>query len=223
MTIAFTGGRVLTMDAAAAGARVVVVDGDRIVAVGDQELLAAHPEAEVVDLAGSVLVPGFIDAHNHLSVAALHPRWRDVAGVTDRDLLADAVRAQDVAEPDTAWIRCQGFDAFACPITRHDLDAVGVDRPVIVADYTLHQCVVSSAGLDALGIGRDTPDPPGGEIARDAAGEPTGFLIERAWSAAHARSMRDYADPDRWPPRWSRRRCWPSRPARAVGRPTIRG
>jgi predicted amidohydrolase YtcJ len=199
VVIAFTGGRVLTLDAAASGATVVVVDGDRIVDVGDRQLLAAHPDAEVVDLAGSVLVPGFIDAHNHLSVAALHPRWHDVAGVTDRDVLADAIRAQDVAEPDTAWIRCQGFDAFACPITRHDLDAVGVDRPVIVADYTLHQCVVSSAGLDALGIGRETPDPPGGEIARDGAGEPTGFLIERAWSAAHARSMHDYADPDRWP------------------------
>ena len=199
MVIAFTGGRVVTMDADRPRARVVVVDGDRIAAVGGQELLAAHPGAEVVDLEGSVIVPGFIDAHNHLSVAALHPRWHDVKGVTDRDVLADAVRAQDVAEPDTAWIRCQGLDAYAFPITRHDLDAVGVDRPIIVADYTLHQCVVSSAALDVLGIGRDTPDPPGGEIARGAAGDPTGLLIERAWSDAHARSMRDYADPDRWP------------------------
>jgi predicted amidohydrolase YtcJ len=147
---------------------------------------------------GSVLLPGFIDAHNHLSIAALHPCWRDVAGVVDRDVLIEAIRAQATADPDTAWVRCQGLDAFAFPATRHDLDAAVSDRPVIVADYTLHQCVVSSAALDALGIGRDTPDPPGGEIARDRTGEPTGLLVERAWSEAHARSLRDYTDPDRW-------------------------
>jgi predicted amidohydrolase YtcJ len=199
MSTAFTGGRILTMDPASARASVVVVDGDRIVAIGGHELLRAHPGAEVIDLGTSVLVPGFIDAHNHLSVAALHPRWHDVKGVDDRDVLVDAIRAQDAAEPEAAWIRCQGMDAFAFLITRHDLDAAGVDRPVIVADYTLHQCVVSSAALELLGIGRDTPDPPGGEIARDASGDATGLLVERAWSEAHARSMRDYADPDRWP------------------------
>ena len=199
MLTAFTGGRVLTMDPGLTGATVVLVDGDRIADVGGRELMVAHPDAEVIDLGGSVLIPGFIDAHNHLSVAALHPRWHDVAGVRDRDVVIDAIRSQDAAEPETAWIRCQGLDAQALPLTRHDLDAAAVDRPVIVADYTLHQCVVSSAALDALGIGRDTVDPPGGEIARDQAGEPTGLLIERAWSEAHARSMRDYADPDRWP------------------------
>ena len=195
----FTGGRVVTMDPASPGASVVAVDGDRIAAVGGRELLAAHPDADVRDLGGAVLVPGFIDAHNHLSVAALHPRWRTVAGVVDRDVLLDAIRSQAADEPDTGWIRVRDFDAFAFPVSRHDLDAAGVDRPTIVADYTLHQCVVNSAALDALGIGRDTPDPPGGEIARDAAGEPTGLLVERAWSHAHAQSMRDYADPESWP------------------------
>jgi len=126
--------------------------------------------------------------------------WNDVYGVRDVEVLVDAIRAQAAAEPDAAWVRCQGIDVttIGLPVTRHDLDAAGVERPVIVADYTLHQCVVSSAGLDALGIGRTTDDPPGGEIRRDADGEATGLLIERAWSTAHAASMRDYADPDRW-------------------------
>ena len=187
------------MDPGTTGATVVIVDGARIAAVGGRELLTAHPDVDVVDLAGSVLIPGFIDAHNHLSVAALHPFWHDVAGVRDRDVLVDAIRAQDDAEPETGWVRCQGIDVYASPVTRHDLDAAGVDRPVIVADYTLHQCVVSSAALDALGIGRDTADPQGGEIVRGPDGEPTGLLVERAWSDAHADSMRDYADPERWP------------------------
>ena len=141
-----------------------------------------------------------IDAHNHLSVSALHPHWHDVRGVGERDALVAAIRAQADAWPDTVWVRCQGIDLMGAGagITRHDLDAAGLDRPVIVADYTLHQCVVSSSALDALGTGRDTPDPPGGEIARDASGAPTGMLVEQAWSEAHARSMRDFTDPDRW-------------------------
>lgn len=199
MRRAFHGGPVLTMDPATAGAEVVVVDGDRIAAVGGPEL-AAGPDTEVVDLGGATLVPGLIDAHNHLSVAALHPQWHDVRGVRDREPLVAAIRAQAAAWPDTAWVRCQGIELAGAGggITRHDLDAAGIDRPVIVADYTLHQCVVSSAALDALGIGSTSTDPPGGEIARDAQGTPTGVLIERAWSEAHARSMRDFTDPDRW-------------------------
>jgi predicted amidohydrolase YtcJ len=58
--------------------------------------------------------------------------------------------------------------------------------------------VVCSRGLDKLGIGRDTPDPVGGEIERGADGEPTGLLIERAWSQAEALSLEGYTDPDRW-------------------------
>ena len=88
---------------------VVVVEDDRIAAVGGRELLD-DPATEVVDLTGRTLTPGFIDAHNHLSVAALHPYWHDVRGVGGRDALVDAIRAQAAAEPDTAWVRCQGID-----------------------------------------------------------------------------------------------------------------
>jgi predicted amidohydrolase YtcJ len=197
MPRAFTGGTVLTMVPGANPATALVIDGDRIVAAGGPEIVP--PDADIVELAGATLTPGFIDAHNHLSIAALHPVWNDVHGVTDGEVLVDAIRAQAAAEPETAWVRCQGIDvSVGLPVTRHDLDAAGVDRPVIVADYTLHQCVVSSAGLDALGIGRSTPDPAGGEIRRGADGEATGLLLERAWSVAHASSMGDYADPSRW-------------------------
>ena len=198
MSSAFTNGTVLTMVPGEGPATALVIEGDRIVATGGPGIIP--PDAEIVDLAGATLTPGFIDAHNHLSIAALHPVWNDVHGVTDRNDLLDAIRAQAAAEPATAWVRCQGIDAttVGMPLTRHDLDAAGIDRPVIVADYTLHQCIVSSAGLDVLGIGRTTPDPAGGEIRRGADGEATGLLVERAWSTAHAASMVDYADPDRW-------------------------
>jgi predicted amidohydrolase YtcJ len=82
--------------------------------------------------------------------------------------------------------------------TSDDLDAAGVERPVVLSHFSLHQSVVNGAALAALEIGRTTPDPAGGEIVRGADGEPSGLLVERAWSEAHARSLRSYADPDRW-------------------------
>ncbi|MBM4246656.1 MAG: amidohydrolase [Deltaproteobacteria bacterium] len=197
--MAFTGGRVLTMDAARPSAEVVVTAGGRIVAVGERALLDAYPRARRVDLGGRLLVPGFIDAHNHLSIAALHPLWADLSGVKDQDGLRDALAEQAGREPGAAWIRgCNWDEASGLTVDRADLDALGFDRPVLVAHYTLHQAAVSSAGLDALGIGRDTPDPHGGHVVRAPDGTPTGILVERAWSQAQARSMMAYHDPARW-------------------------
>jgi predicted amidohydrolase YtcJ len=194
----FSGGPVRTMTGAPA--EVVVVAGERIAAVGDRGLLARYPDAHHVDLAGRVLLPGFIDAHNHLSIAALHPRFGDAGRVRCREEMAAAVRAQAAAEPEAAWVRLAGWDDARTGYvpSAADLDAGCADRPVVVVHSSLHQCVVNSAALAELGIGRDTPDPPGGEIHRGPDGRPSGLLVERAWSEAHARSLAAYADPDRW-------------------------
>lgn len=198
--VAFTNGRIHTMDPADPSAEIVVVDAGRIAAVGSLELLARYPHAEVRKLDGAPLVPGFIDAHNHLSVAALHPRWADLTGVTELDALRSALEAHAAAEPDAAWLRAcnwndlhEGFE-----LSRRELDELGLDRPVVVASFSLHRAVVCSRGLSELGIGRATPDPIGGTIVRAPDGEPTGDLQERAWSDAHAASMAAYAEPDRW-------------------------
>lgn len=196
-----TGGRVLTMDGPAGGpVESVVVDGGRIAAVGTRGIEAAYPTATVVDLGGRTLVPGFIDAHAHLSVAALHPRWADLWDVRDVDALLVALRAQAEAEPDAEWVRGVGWRDLEHGFTptRADLDALGLDRPVCVVHSSYHQAVVSSAGLDALGISASTPDPPGGVIGRGPDGRPDGLLVERAFSAAHAASIAPYRDPDRW-------------------------
>jgi predicted amidohydrolase YtcJ len=106
---AFTGGRILTQDPNTPAAEAVVVEDGKIVAVGDRAL-GDQPDTEIVDLAGATLVPGLIDAHNHLSVSALHPHWHDVTGVGDRETLAAAIVAQAAAWPDSTWVRCQGLD-----------------------------------------------------------------------------------------------------------------
>ncbi|HVO24375.1 MAG TPA: amidohydrolase [Candidatus Margulisiibacteriota bacterium] len=197
---AFTGGPILTMDPSLARAEVVVIDEGRIAAVGERELLGAYPDVIIEDLAGRTLLPGFIDAHNHLSIAALHPIWADLSQVATPDELRAALLEQARREPDAHWVRGANWNEVTTGLLpdRHELDALGLDRPVIVAHWTLHQCVVSSQGLDELHIGRHTPDPPGGVIARGADGAPSGLLIERAWSAAHAQSMAAHRDPNRW-------------------------
>jgi predicted amidohydrolase YtcJ len=196
----FWGGPILTMDAGRPDADVVVVDGDLIVAVGEAGLRHRYPDATTIDLGGRTLVPGFIDAHSHLCIAALHPRWADLSGVRDAEALRAALLAQAAAEPGALWVRGVGWtdlDDGYRP-TRHDLDALGLDRPVVAVHYSYHECVVSSAGLDALGISESTPDPPGGAYGRTPSGALNGVLLERAFSDAHARSMEPYRDPDRW-------------------------
>jgi len=197
---AFLGGRILTMDPRHPCPDVVVIDNGRIVAVGERALLDAYPGTTVENLLGRTLVPGFIDAHNHLSIAALHPLWADLSQVASMTALQDALRDQARREPQADWVRGVGWSETVAGLLpdRHDLDALNIDRPVIVVHFSLHQCVVSSRGLDALQIGKTTPEPAGGTIVRDADGAPTGLLIERAWSAAHARSLAGYNDPDRW-------------------------
>ena len=197
---AFVGGRVFTMDPRTPHAEVVVVQGGRILDVGPVGILERHPDVERVELGGRALMPGLIDAHNHLSLAALYGRWADLSTVTSVEQLAEVLHEHAGAEPDTEWVRGAGWDDFAADVMpdRHALDAIGLDRPIMVSHRTLHQCVVDSRGLEALGIGRSTPDPPGGMIVREPDGQPTGLLVERAWSEAHARSVAAYADPDRW-------------------------
>lgn len=187
------------MDASRPSPDVVVVEDGRIAAVGGRDLLEAFPAAARHDLGGRLLLPGFIDAHNHLSIAALHPLWADLSWVGSLEALRDALAGQAAREPEAEWIRGFGWnEASGLVLDRRDLDALGFARPVIVAHYTLHQAVVCSRGLDALGIGREHADPPGGRIGREPSGEPSGLLVERAWSEAHARSVAAYHDPERW-------------------------
>ncbi|MCX8071127.1 MAG: amidohydrolase [Candidatus Binatia bacterium] len=198
--VVFHNGRMLTMERGAPpDATVLVTRGGRIEAVGGRELLQRYPHASHVDLAGCWLCPGFIDAHNHLSIAALHPLWADLSAVRNEEELANVLRAQAARDPHAPWVRGANWNEVETGLLpdRRMLDRIGLDRPILIAHYTLHQGVVCSRGLDELGIGRSTPDPPGGMIARDWEGNPSGLLVERAWSEAHARSVMPYRDRDR--------------------------
>ena len=178
----------------------VVINGAEIVGVGPSSELGRWPAATVVDLGDRTIVPGFIDAHNHLSLTALHPLWADLTGVTDRDaarrLLAEA--AVHIASSDhDPWVRAVGWNDRALSLTKADLDELEPDRPLVIAHFSYHECIVNSRALDELGITSSTRIRPVGHRTRRGRSL-DGRLIERAWGEAHAHSVRSYGDPDRW-------------------------
>ncbi|MFI8436313.1 amidohydrolase [Streptomyces sp. NPDC079020] len=182
--LVLTGGPVLTMDPAGTRATTLAVTGDRITAVGHDEVRELiGPRTEVVDLAGRLLVPGFQDAHVHPVAAGLELAQCDL---TDTRTAADtvaAVRAYADRLPEREWITGGGWsmDAFegGAP-TRDLLDAVVPDRPVFLVNRDHHGAWVNTRALELAGVTRDSPDPADGRIERDGRGEPTGLLQEGA-------------------------------------------
>ncbi len=178
----FTGGPVLTPEGRTA--RAVAVTGDRITAVGRDEVKElAGPRTEVVDLAGRLLLPGFQDAHVHPLPAGLELTQCDLTGTRTAEETVAAVRAYADAHPEREWITGGGWsmEAFegGTP-TKELLDAVVPDRPVYLPNRDHHGAWVNGRALALAGVTRDTPDPADGRIDRDANGEPSGTLQEGA-------------------------------------------
>ncbi|WP_405665773.1 amidohydrolase [Streptomyces sp. NBC_00055] len=182
--LVLTGGPVLTMDPARSRATTVAVTGDRITAVGHDEVRELiGPRTQVVDLSGRLLVPGFQDAHIHPVTAGLElAQCNLTASRTAADTLA-AVRGYADSHPNQEWITGGGWsmEAFdgGSP-TRDRLDTVVPDRPVFLVNRDHHGAWVNTRALTLAGITRDTPDPADGRIERDDRGEPTGLLQEGA-------------------------------------------
>ncbi|MBB5786878.1 amidohydrolase [Jiangella mangrovi] len=165
----------------------VLVRGRRIAAVGrGEDLLSAG--ADVADLAGRWVLPGFTDSHTHFHrTAMLAEYFLDFAELHPADSVAallDVVAARYAVTPEGAWIQGDNLAPAALAErrfpTRWELDAVAPDRPVLLRGTGKHVVAANSLALRLAGIDATTPDPPGGAIERDEAGEPTGVLHERA-------------------------------------------
>ncbi|MFB6771959.1 amidohydrolase [Streptomyces sp. NPDC056337] len=184
--LVFTGGPVHTVDPTRPLATSVAVSGDRIVAVGHDEVAdLIGPATEVVDLHGRLLVPGFQDAHAHPVGAGVEMGQCDLSGAAGADACAAAVRAYADAHPERPWITGGGWSMEAFPGGRPDrrlLDAIVPDRPVYLVNRDHHGAWANSRALDVAGVTRDTPDPADGRVERDADGVPTGMLQEGAMS-----------------------------------------
>ncbi|WP_159604770.1 amidohydrolase [Agromyces humi] len=196
-------GRIFTADEPA-WAEAIVVDGGRIAFVGSDAgaRAAGGPDATTVDLGGRVLLPGFIDAHTHL-VGTGHALGR--VGLTDArtlEQIQERLRAARDADPDAPRLLGRGWLFDSVPggaPTAAMIDEVVADVPVYLDANDYHSVWVNSAALRELGITRDTPDPMGGRIGRDAAGEANGMLFETAaqqYAWEHVSSVTTDADRD---------------------------
>lgn len=174
------GSRVMTLVPGPAADSVWWESG-RITKVGrweeiDQEAPAGIPR---YDCPGATITPGFVDSHTHFTMWALGRREVQLTGVKS---LEAAVAAVGRAGSFQGWIVGQGWDAnqWSRPPARDDLDHIPF--PVFLDSLDVHAAWVNSSALAAAGISRETPDPPGGRIVRDASGVPTGLLLENAVS-----------------------------------------
>jgi predicted amidohydrolase YtcJ len=181
-------GNVLTMGDAPKAQSVAVGRDGRILAVGmDAEVgNLADAETRVLDLRGRTLIPGFFDCHMHILWLGTNLGHVNLASppVKDREDIVRLLRERREALPDLQCIQGNRYDQNRLPggqhLTRQDLDRVSTVLPVRIVHTSGHAAVVNSRALERLGIARETPDPAGGEIVRDASGEPTGVLLETA-------------------------------------------
>lgn len=178
---------VVTVDARDSVAEAVAVRNGLIVAVGSSTDVDAlvGPGTRVLDLRGKTVVPGFIDSHTHnVLVGEFRYSFRQLNAAAElnptlADLL-EKVRQRAARAKPGEWIGGRNYDPNGMRErrwpTRHELDAVAPANPVLITIRGGHACVANTRALELAGIHRDTPDPDGGVIDRDATGDLTGVL-----------------------------------------------
>lgn len=182
--LVFTGGPVHTLSPARTRATTVAVRGERIVAVGHDEVRQLiGPRTEVVDLGGKLLVPGFQDAHAHPVGGGLEMGQCDLSGATTLTEYRERIATYARARPEAEWITGGGWAMEAFPgglPTAAHLDELIPDRPVYLVNRDHHGAWVNSRALERAGIDARTPDPADGRIERAPDGSPSGMLQEGA-------------------------------------------
>jgi predicted amidohydrolase YtcJ len=186
--------RVRTMDPEAGPVTALAIrDGKVAAAAGpgeEQDLLEAWrgPGTAVLEGAGLVVLPAFVDTHNHLMLAARNILGVPVSDAGDIGEIVGLIAERAARTPPGQWI-ITAADWHELQLAEHrlptavELDQATTDHPVMLLRGG-HNAVLNSAGLRAAGIGLDTPDLPGGFIARDAAGHPSGWLQDAALDLA---------------------------------------
>jgi predicted amidohydrolase YtcJ len=178
-----TNGLVYTVDPARSRHEAVAVASGRIIAVGTAAEVGAlaGPETRVLDLGGRLMLPGFVDAHMHASSAVEDLYDVSLSDCTSVAECVTAVARFAAAHPDLPIIRGFGWSDAHMPRlgpSAADLDAVVLDRPVLLTDDSYHSVWLNSAGLFGAGFDAATPDPSNGVIERLPDGAPRGTLRE---------------------------------------------
>lgn len=185
--VIFKNGNVYTANDNSPRAQAIGVKGDRILFVGSnedaQKLVGA--KTRVVDLKGNTVLPGMVDAHQHLSGVGFREMTLNLEGTSSLDDLLAKVKARVEQTKPGEWVTGRGWieTHWQPPVfpTRWDLDKVSRNNPIILGRADGHGAVVNSAALKLAGIDKSTPNPFGGEISKDKkTGEPNGMLLDAA-------------------------------------------
>jgi predicted amidohydrolase YtcJ len=195
-------GTIVTMDDARPTASAVAVRGDHIVAVGSEGEIRRYigDATQVIDLAGRTVVPGFIEGHGHFMSLGRAQMILDLTQAANWSELIAMVGAAAAQAAPGEWIAGRGWhqekwdprplNTIEGVPTHQELSRVTPDNPVLLTHASGHAAFANVRALELAGVGRDTPDPPGGEIVRDPAGNPTGLLRETAQRLVAAAQQR---------------------------------
>lgn len=185
-------GKIVTVEPPPAQAQAIAVRGDRIVALGTTAQIKRHvgPSTQAIDLKGRLVVPGFIEGHGHFTGVGEAQLNLNLMKVKSWDavvaMVAEAVKS---AKPGQ-WIYGRGWhqekwtkkpepNVEGFP-THHSLSAVSPDNPVLLTHASGHASFANAKAMELSKLTRETPNPEGGEILKDAKGEPIGALRETA-------------------------------------------
>jgi predicted amidohydrolase YtcJ len=181
--LVLSNGKVYSLDDASGDriAQAMAVKDGRILAMGsDAQIQAlAGPGTKRMNLGGRAVIPGIFDSHNHLLEVGAKLSMIRLDECQSQQEMMELVRERAKGTPPGEWIIGQGWNegmfADGRPPTRHDIDPATSKHPVALMRF-FNTDVVNSYVLEMVGINRDTPDPEGGKIERDANGEPNGLL-----------------------------------------------
>ncbi len=191
-TTVYVAKHIRTLDADKPRAEALAVRDGKVLAVGtkDEVLAAAGAGAKLVDLGDATVVPGLTDAHGHLAGLAQNLASVDLVGAPTRQEALERVAKAPASSYRGEWLFGAGWDQNDWPEKtfpgRAELDAQFPRTPVALERVDGHAMWVNGEALRRAKITRDTPDPAGGRILRDASGEPTGILVDNAMDLVFA-------------------------------------
>ncbi|WP_404333119.1 amidohydrolase [Mesobacillus maritimus] len=184
--LVFKNGQVITVNSTDEVVEAVAIKSNKIVALGSNDEIESliSSTTKVIDLKGKSLLPGFVDAHCHITMygtSQLSFNCREIDSIED---LIIGLKESAKRTSSGQWIRAVGFNETKVKEkrypTRWELDDISTEHPIMVTRACGHICIVNSQALEMVGYGKSTPDPKGGEIRRDKQGIPTGVLVEEA-------------------------------------------
>lgn len=213
-TLVLTNGRIHTIDPSLPFVTAVAIRDDKIVAAGDDAAMTAlmGKGAKLVNLEGRCVTPGLIDSHVHFQWFSLNLQHIDLFEVPDVDEALRRIADHCANLEAGSWLRGRGWNHELWPDralpTAAQLDNIAPHLPICLNHKSGHAAWVNGLALRLAGIDASTPNPPGGEIQRDAQGQPTGILTEEAMKMVSAYIPHPTLDELVAAMRTAQRMCW---------------